>query len=60
MFQLLNLPDAVLLRAFPSHLPESRVLFFACTAESLSIATTMNSLLQMTVSVLPTQGNGAA
>jgi len=44
----------------PSHLPESQVSSFRSIANCLSIATTMNSLLQTMISVLCTQGNGAA
>jgi hypothetical protein len=44
MFQPLDLPDIVMLPVSPSHLPESRVSFFGSIADSLSIATTLNSL----------------
>jgi hypothetical protein len=60
MFQLVDLPDIVLLPISPSHFLESRVSFFRSLADSVSIATTMNSLLQITISVLHTQGDGAA
>ena len=60
MFQLLDLPDMVLLPISPSHLSESRVSYVSSKADSFSIATMMNSLLQTTISVLRTQGNKAA
>jgi len=59
-FQLLDLPDIVLLPMSPSHLPESRVSSFGSIADIFLIATTVNSLLQTMISVPCTQGNGAA
>jgi hypothetical protein len=56
----IDLPDIGLLRVSLSHHPASRVSFFGNMANSLSIAMTMNSLLQTIIPVLCTQDNGAA
>ena len=55
---LLNLPDIVLILGSLSDLSESQVSSFRGIANSLSIATTMNSLLQMTILEL-TENNRA-
>jgi hypothetical protein len=59
-YQLLYLPDIALLPLSLSHLPELQVVFIGSIPDSLPVATMMNSLLQMMISVLLTDGNGAA